>query len=115
MKDLTVSHIDRKNVLNNNTAVKEMYDQLGFVGILFEKRYRFTLSQVAKFYDVDTRTIKRLLEDHSNELIISGYELFTGNKLKQFKEVCKAFFIAFKRFISVAFFYSKVVGMVGCL
>lgn len=87
MKDLTSSHIDRKNVLNNNTAIKEMYNQLGFVGILFEKRYRFTLSQVAKFYEVDTRTIKRILEEHSEELKLSGYELFIGQKLKQFKDL----------------------------
>lgn len=87
MKDLTNSHIDRKNVLNNNTAVKEIYAQLGFLGIFFENKYRYTLNQVAKFYEVDVRTIKRLLEDNSEELKTSGYELFTGVKLKQFKEV----------------------------
>lgn len=87
MKDLTNSHIDRKNVLNNNTAVKEIYSQLGFKGIFFESKYRYTLNQVAKFYEVDVRTIKRLLEDNGEELKASGYELFTGVKLKQFKEI----------------------------
>ncbi|ESU19473.1 ciab protein [Flavobacterium enshiense DK69] len=87
MKDLTNSHIDRKNVLNNNAAVKEIYDQLGFTGIFFENKYRYTLNQVAKFYEVDVRTIKRLLEDNGEELKTSGYELFTGAKLKLFKEV----------------------------
>lgn len=87
MKDLTNSHIDRKNVLNNNTAVKEIYTQLGFIGIMFEEKYRYTLNQVAKFYEVDARTIKRLLEDHNEELKITGYELFTGTKLKKFKDV----------------------------
>jgi hypothetical protein len=86
MKDLTNSHIDRKNLLNNNTAVKEIYEQLGFVGIKFEGKYRYTLSQIAKFYEVDIRTIKRLLEDHGDELKNAGYELFTGPKLKQFKD-----------------------------
>ncbi|MDQ5930291.1 MAG: hypothetical protein QG594_2078, partial [Bacteroidota bacterium] len=78
---------DRKNILNNNTAVKEIYTQLGFLGIFFENKYRYTLNQVAKFYEVDVRTIKRLLEDHGEELKTSGYELFTGIRLKQFKEV----------------------------
>lgn len=86
MKDLTNSHIDRKNVLNNNTAIKEMYGQLGFIGIMFESKYRFTLNQVAKFYEVDVRTIKRLLEEHSDELKGSGYELFTDVKLRKFKD-----------------------------
>jgi hypothetical protein len=87
MKDLINSHIDRKNVLNNNTAVKEMYNQLGFNGVLFEKKYRYTLSQAAKFFEVDVRTLKRLLEEHGEELKSSGYELFTGQKLRQFKDM----------------------------
>ena len=87
MKDLTNSPVERKNVLNNNSAIKEVYGQLGFVGIMFENKYRYTLNQVAKFYEVDARTIKRFLEEHSVELKNAGYELFTGIKLKKFKEV----------------------------
>ncbi len=87
MKDLTNSAIDRQNILNNNSAIKEIYDQIGFVGILFEGRYRYTLVQVAKFYEVDIRTIKRLLETYESELQNSGYELFTGVKLRAFKEL----------------------------
>jgi hypothetical protein len=87
MKDLAQSQTDRKNVLNNNTAVKEIYGQLGFAGIMFEGKYRYTLTQAARFYEVDTRTIKRLLEEHGGELQHSGYELFTGLKLRQFKDI----------------------------
>ena len=87
MKDLTNSHIDRKNVLNNNTAIKEIYNQLGFKGVLFESKYRYTINQIAKFYEVDSRTIKRLIEEHGDELKNSGYELFAGIKLKEFKDV----------------------------
>jgi len=86
MKDLTNSQIERNNVLNNNIAVKEIYEQLGFRGIYFENKYRFTLNQVAKFYEVDTRTIERILQDNNQELINSGYEIFRGIKLKNFKE-----------------------------
>lgn len=87
MKDLTNSDIDRKNVINNNLAVKEMYEQLGFYGILFEKKYRYTLNQVARFYEVENRTIERILQENSSELQNSGYEVFKGTKLKMFKDL----------------------------
>jgi hypothetical protein len=86
MKDLSGSHIERKNILNNNPAIKEIYGQLDFGGILFDNKYRYTLAQVARFYEVETKTIKRLLDEHRDELVISGYELFTGPRLKQFKD-----------------------------
>lgn len=49
-KDLTNSHIDRKNVLNNNLAIKELYGQLGFAGVLFGGKYRFTKQQIARVF-----------------------------------------------------------------
>ena len=49
MKDLTNSQIDRKNVLNNNMAIKEIYNQLGFKGIMFENKYRYTLIKYLNF------------------------------------------------------------------
>ena len=86
MKDLTNSELERKNILNNSPAIKEIYQQLGFAGILFEGKYRYTLIQVARFYEVDISTIKRTLEDNRPELTVSGYELLTSFKLKQFKD-----------------------------
>lgn len=85
-KDLTNSSIDRKNILNNNLAIQEVYEQVGFYGIKFEGKYRFTKQQVAQYYEVDIRTIDRLLENHKAELEQSGYELYTGQKLKSYKE-----------------------------
>jgi len=85
-KDLTNSSIDRKNILNNNIAIQEVYEQVGFYGIKHDGKYRFTKQQVAKYYEVDTRTIDRLLENHKAELEQSGYELYTGQKLKSYKE-----------------------------
>jgi hypothetical protein len=85
-KDLTNSSIDRKNILNNNLAIQEVYEQVGFYGIKHDGKYRFTKQQVAQYYDVDTRTIDRLLENHKAELEQSGYELYTGQKLKSYKE-----------------------------
>ena len=87
MKDLSTSLLDRRNILNNNPAIREMYDQLGFEGIMFENKYRYTLLQVARFYEVESRTLKRLLEDHKEELEQSGYELLTNFRLKNFKNI----------------------------
>lgn len=85
-KDLTNSSLDRKNILNNNLAVQEVYEQVGFYGIKFEGKYRFTKQQIAQYFEVDIRTIDRLLENHKAELNQSGYELYTGKKLKSYKE-----------------------------
>ena len=85
-KDLTNSSIDRKNILNNNLAIQEVYEQLGFYGIKFEGKYRFTRQQLAKYFEVDIRTIERIVENNKSELEISGHEMFSGNRLRQFKE-----------------------------
>jgi len=84
-RDLTTSAVDRKNILGNNDAIKEVYDNLGFEGVLFEKRYRFTKQQVADFYEVDVRTIERLLENHGIELEENGYEIFKHSRLKNLR------------------------------
>lgn len=42
MNDLTVSNIERQNVLNNRYAVDALQENLGFTGMLFEGEYRFT-------------------------------------------------------------------------
>ena len=86
MKDLTISHIDRGNVLNNTPAIKEIYTELGFRGLLFEGRYRFTKTQIAEYFQIDERTINRYLQSHENELSQSGYEVFSGLKLRELKE-----------------------------
>lgn len=85
MNDLTTSVINRKNILNNNSAIQAVYEQIGFNGIMFEGKYRFTKQQVANYFEIDIRTIDRLLENHKEELQTSGYELYTGTKLKNFK------------------------------
>jgi hypothetical protein len=86
MKDLTNSQIERRNVLNNNPAVREIYNQVGFQGVRFEGKFRFTKQQVAQFFEVDVRTIERLLESHGAELSESGYEIFTGKRLRDLRQ-----------------------------
>ncbi len=86
MKDLSNSLIDRKNILNNNIAIQEVYRNIGFYGVKFEDKYRFTKQQLANYFDVDVRTIERILEENKIEFSETGYEIFTGSRLKRFKE-----------------------------
>lgn len=85
MKDLTNSARERKNILNNNVAIPEIYKELDFFGVLFEKKYRYTKQQLAEFYEVDIRTIERVLENNESEVITHGYEVLTGERLRSFK------------------------------
>ena len=59
MKDLTVSNIERQNVLNNRFAVDEIQKRLDISGMFFEGEYRLTKKMGADFYAVDISTIDR--------------------------------------------------------
>lgn len=85
-RDLTNSPIERKNVLNNNIAIPEIYKAVSFPGVLLEKKYRYTKQQLSEFFEVDVRTIERALENNEDEIISNGYEVLTGSRLKIFKE-----------------------------
>lgn len=85
MKDLTISNIERQNVLNNRFAVCKVQEHLDIEGMLFEGEYRFTKKMVADFYEVEERTIERYLEKHSDELAANGYVLCKGKHLKELK------------------------------
>lgn len=85
MKDLTISNIERQNVLNNRFAVSKVQEHLDIEGMLFEGEYRFTKKMVADFYEVKERTIERYLEKHSDELAANGYVLCKGKHLKELK------------------------------
>ena len=60
MKDLTISNIERQNVLNNRFAVSKVQEHLDIEGMLFEGEYRFTKKMVADFYQVDTSNNRSL-------------------------------------------------------
>lgn len=85
MNDLTVSKIERQNVLNNKYALANIQNSLGITGMLFEDEYRFTKKMVADFYEVDERTIERYIEQNANELSANGYVLCKGKRLKDLK------------------------------
>jgi hypothetical protein len=86
MKDLTISAIDRQNILNNKKAIENIQAYLGISGMLFQGEYRFTRQQVAEFYVIDSSTIDRYLSQHEEELKHNGYVNLKGKVLKEFKE-----------------------------
>ena len=65
MKDkeltLTTSHIDRQNILNNDLAIAEIQKQTAIEGVFITDSLFFTKEMVAKFFDVEVRTIERYI------------------------------------------------------
>jgi hypothetical protein len=86
MKDLTLSNIDRQNILNNHQVLVTIQEHIGISGMLFNEEYKFTKQQISDFYQVDSGTIDRYLEGHENELRHNGYIVIKGKSLKEFKE-----------------------------
>lgn len=85
--DLTTSPVDRQNILNNPEALDSIQEFLGITGMLYDRQYRFTTAQLAEFFDVSDRTVKRYVENHLQELEHNGYCVLRGAKLKEFKEL----------------------------
>lgn len=73
MNDLTVSNIERQNVLNNNYALQTIQENLDVNGLRYYNELLFTPKMVADFYGVDERTIKRYIRDYGDELRANGY------------------------------------------
>jgi hypothetical protein len=86
MKDLTLSNIDRQNILNNKGAIEKLQEYLGLEGMLFNGQYKFTMQQILDFYLVDRATLVRYLNQYENELKHNGYEVLKGKSLKEFKK-----------------------------
>lgn len=91
-KDLTVSRLDRQNILNNNLAVEELQVKSGMTGIHFEDKIFVTREMTASYFSVDVRTISRYLEQNTEELSQNGYEVLRGKRLKAFLEAGKDYF-----------------------
>jgi hypothetical protein len=86
MKDLTISAIDRQNILNNKIAVENIQTYLGITGMLFKGEYRYTRQQIIDFYGIDNSTIDRYLSQNEDELKHNGYVNLKSKELKEFKE-----------------------------
>lgn len=44
-----------------------------------------TVEMVSNYYEVSNKTIESLIKEHKGELIIDGYKVLKGSKLKEFK------------------------------
>ena len=84
-KDLTVSQVDRQNILNNPYALQEIENATRITGIPFEGKTVVLKEQVAAFFEVTLRTIENYLGKYDQELAQNGYEILKGNRLKKFK------------------------------
>ena len=83
--DLTVSQVDRQNVLNNPYALEEIEKATNIKGIRFEGKSVVLKEQVARFFGITTRTVETYLADFESELSENGYEVLTGKRLKSLK------------------------------
>ncbi len=86
MNDLTGSLIDRQNILNNKDAIENIRKYIGINGVYFEGELRFTRQQIIDFYDIDSSTIKRYINNNLRELNESGYRILKGVSLQNFKK-----------------------------
>jgi len=84
-KDLTVSQVDRQNILNNPYALQEIEKAVQISGIPFEEKTVVTKEQIAAFFDVTERTIDNYIEKYGEELRQNGYEVLRGKRLKDLK------------------------------
>ena len=84
-KSLSISTIERQNVLNNRFAVDAIQKVLNVEAMFFDEQYCFTKKMIADFYEVEERTIERYLESHEQELKHNGYFLCKGKLLKELK------------------------------
>ncbi|MBW2250292.1 MAG: DNA-binding protein [Deltaproteobacteria bacterium] len=84
-KDLTVSQLDRQNILNNPYALQEIEKATRITGIPFEGKTVVLKEQVSAFFEVTPRTIDNYIKEFGDELRQNGYEVLRGNRLKIFK------------------------------
>lgn len=78
------SIVARRNLLNNGFALGEIEKNVDIKGTFFEGEYRLTIQQVASFFDVSVRTIERYVSKYNDELTENGYEVVSGNRLREF-------------------------------
>lgn len=84
-KDLTTSAIDRQNILNNPMALPKIQEALDVKFYEFHGRYVVTKQMVAEYYDVEERTIERIIKANEEEIRNNGYNVLKGEELKEFR------------------------------
>lgn len=84
-KDLTVSGVERQNILNNPYALEEIEKATRITRIPFEGKNVLLKEQVALFFDITIWTIENYISDSEEELKFSGYEVLRGKRLQDIK------------------------------
>ncbi len=84
-KDLTVSAIDRQNILNNPYALDEIQRNIGVTGIKYRGETVLLKEQVAAFFELTPRTIENYISNFEEELRRNGYEILRGKPLSDLK------------------------------
>lgn len=85
-KDLIHSQVDRQNILNNSYAIEQIQKELPLTGYLWQTEIVFTIDSVSNIFDVDTRTIQRIIEANRDELAQNGFRILSGDTLSAFRE-----------------------------
>ena len=89
-KTLSDSKIDRDNILNNPYVISPIQDNLWLNYPIIEWEMKMTISQVAEFFEIDTRTIERVIEKYRPELEQNWYRVFTWESLQIAKSLLLA-------------------------
>lgn len=79
----------RLSVLNNPFLADAVKHSIVANFTQFQGELLLTTGQVADFYDVDDRTIRRLIEDNREEIENSGYRNLREDELKDFRNYVK--------------------------
>jgi hypothetical protein len=79
----------RLSILNNPFLSERVRAGVPADFVMFQGEYLLTTRQVADFYEVDERTMRRLVEEHREEIEHSGYRTLEGGELKDFRDYVK--------------------------
>ena len=83
-KGLTTSKVARQNILNNFYALKDIQNEIGLQGVIFKNEFKFLKKHIADFFGIEERTLNYYLTLHNKELSENGYEVLSGQDLKDF-------------------------------
>ena len=80
-------------------ALEDIQNQVGLQGVLFKNEFKFIKKHVADFFEVEERTINYYLKTHSKELLDNGYEVLSGQNLKDFIQATEQQFVNDEKWI----------------
>jgi hypothetical protein len=86
-KDLTVSAVDRQNILNNSYALDEIQRDINITGIEYRGETVLLKEQVAAFFELTPRTTENYLFNFAEKLRQNGYEILRGKPFSELKSV----------------------------